>query len=457
MDLRLNLSFAAGKLVKSLTKHTGSGGTAAPGLLATKLDKNILRKFSKQLSKTLLITGTNGKTTTSRLVGENLSALEIPYLHNREGSNLERGLVATFLESANFSGKISSQVGVFEVDEAALALVIPKLAPTVIVIANLFRDQLDRYGEVDNIKRIWTKALANLDETTTLVLNADDPSVAFLGTDLRCKVIHFGLEDTKVALEDQPLAVDSIKCPLCFGDLKYELYYSSHQGKYSCPACGFKRPAVEISAQKIDLGSARSEFTLSDKDDLSIEVETKLPGLYNIYNCLASYTALKAADFPLDKYPLVLKKFNPVFGRGEFLEYKGKKLRLALAKNPSGFNEILRTFLVNFEGTVLLAINDRIADGRDVSWLWDVEFENITNQKIRFIVSGLRATDMALRLKYAGLKDVQVEENLEEAVELGLSQIPQADTLLVIPTYTAMLKLKHIFAKKGVGGEFWQD
>lgn len=457
MDLRSLTAVSSAKIVKLLNKRFGSGGTAAPGLASLYLDKNLLRKLTDKLETTLLITGTNGKTTTSRIVGNFLEYKNIDYVHNRHGSNLERGLISAFVDKIGLLGNLTSKLGVFEVDEAALKTVITKTSPKTLTITNLFRDQLDRYGEVDNIKKIWTDVIANLDQEVTLVLNADDPTVAFLGKETKCKVVYFGLEDKKISLEKQPSAVDSIKCPSCYSDLEYSVYFLSHQGIYKCSGCGFARPRVDIVASDIKLSKNESEFTLEDGKDLSFDLNAKLPGLYNVYNCLAAYATLKAANFELDIFPIILKEFKPVFGRNEKLFFEGRNIVVALAKNPTGFNEIIRTFLNEKEQTVLIAINDLIADGRDVSWLWDVEFETLVNQENRYFVSGTRATDMALRLKYAGIKDFTTIESVKDSLETALDSIPQNDTLIVIPTYTAMLELKRIFEKKDISGHFWED
>ena len=457
MDFRSLAAISSAKIVKLLNKRFGSGGTAAPGLVSLYLDKNLLKKLTDQLETTLLITGTNGKTTTSRIVGNFLEYKNIDYVHNRHGSNLERGLISAFVDKVGFLGNLTSKLGVFEVDEAALKTVITKTSPKTLTITNLFRDQLDRYGEIDNIKKIWLNVIANLGQEVTLVLNADDPTVAFLGKETKCKVIYFGLDDKKMSLEKPPSAVDSIKCPVCYSDLEYSAYFLSHQGIYKCSSCDFARPKTDIVAKDIKLEKNESELTLEDGKNLSFDLQAKLPGLYNVYNILAAYTTLKAADFELDIFPIILKEFKPVFGRNEKLFFEGRNIVVALAKNPTGFNEIIRTFLNEKEQTVLIAINDLIADGRDVSWLWDVEFEALANQENRYFVSGIRATDMALRLKYAGIKDFTTIEPLIDSLEAALDSIPQNDTLVIIPTYTAMLELKRIFEKKGISGHFWED
>ncbi|HEY4694397.1 MAG TPA: MurT ligase domain-containing protein [Candidatus Nanoarchaeia archaeon] len=458
MDLQFLFSHAIAKGTKFFIKNISKGGaTAAPGFFSLYLDHNILKKLASNLETTILVTGTNGKTTTTRLIGDFLENLGVEFVHNRHGSNLERGLISAFLENTNLSGQSLVKTALFEVDEAAIANVLPKLNPQVLVITNLFRDQLDRYGEVNNIRRIWEKCLKNLPEQTTLILNADDPSLASLGKNASCRVIYFGLSDKNVSLEKVPDTVDNINCPSCRSELKYTRYYISHQGEYSCPVCHFTRAKLDIWAEEIESGSSGSEFVLHYSDKIRVDIKTRLAGLFNVYNILASFGALSALDFNLDTFPLVVKNFKPAFGRAENLEFEGRKVIVTLAKNPTGFNEVIRTFFSRGQQIVLIAINDLIADGRDVSWLWDVDFESVRDFGTKFFISGLRASDMALRLKYAGIKNYQVNESLSEALEAALEALPQKDTLLIVPTYTAMLELKKVFAKKGAGGQFWED
>ena len=404
-----------------------------------------------------MVSGTNGKTTTARLIGNLLEKEGIGYIHNRHGSNLERGLVSTQLQNVNLVGNLKYKTALFEVDEAVLSNVIPKLKPSVIVLTNLFRDQLDRYGEIDNIKRLWEKAFGGLDSETTLVLNADDPAIAHLGENTSCKVIYFGINDPSVRLLETPKAMDSDTCPKCQTKLEYKHFYSSHQGDYSCPKCAFCRPKPNIEANNIEILEKVTNFELKGSEKKTITLKSNLAGIYNIYNSLAAYATLESLNLGLDKFPEVISEFSSVFGRGERFKIDNKHILVALAKNPTGFNEIIRTFLKEGNQTILISINDKIADGRDVSWLWDVNFEDLTGKNNNLLVSGLRATDMGLRLKYAGIADFQTFDSTFEALETGLKQTKETETFTVVPTYTALLEIKKLFAKKKIGGEFWED
>lgn len=456
MDPNLLASILAGKITKKLVRLNKSGGTAAPGLFSLYLDKNALSKLSEPLTRTILVSGTNGKTTTTRLIGNFFQKNSIKFIHNRHGSNLERGLLTTLIENSTFTGELSASTALFEVDEAAFAQVLPKLKPTTIVLTNLFRDQLDRYGEVDNIKRLWLKALEGLSPNTTLVLNADDPSLAYLGETFPGKTVYFGINDPSAKLEETPRALDSSKCPKCNSELHYNHYYISHQGDYTCKNCGFTRPKLDVEAKDIKISEDQAEVLLKDQD-FSLELKTSLSGIFNIYNILGAYSSLKTHEFDLGMFPLVLKEFSAVFGRGEKVQIEDKQILVALAKNPTGFNEIIRTFLKKDKQTVLIVINDKIADGRDVSWLWDVDFENLRGKENQLVVSGFRAADMGLRLKYAGINDFEVVESLNEALKIALEKTESGQTLTIIPTYTAMLSLKNILAKKKVSSDFWED
>lgn len=453
-DLRFQTALFSAKFLKFVINKTGGGATAAPGLAGLYIDSAILEKLSSNLETTILVTGTNGKTTTTRLIGDFLEKIGTNYISNRHGSNLERGLISAFLGKISPNGKLKIKTALFEVDEAALGTVISKMHPTILVITNLFRDQLDRYGEIDNIRKIWEKCVEKLDENATLILNGDDPTLAYLGERAACKVIYFGINDKDQLNQVRPLSVDTISCPNCHGELDYSGYFISHQGNYSCQNCSFSKPKLDISADNIKMQDNQSGFNLVSESKSISDLVLKIPGLYNVYNCLAAFTALKTANLSLDSFPKVVSSFKPVFGRAEKLSHQGKNITVALAKNPTGFGEVIKAYLSQKPQTVLIIINDLIADGRDVSWLWDVDFESLKEKGHKFITSGIRGTDMSLRLKYAGLACENVEK-VEKALDLSLGLAN--NNLLIIPTYTALLNLKKLFVNKGIGGEFWKD
>jgi len=350
-------------------------------------------------------------------------------------------------------------LALLEVDEATLPVVSSQTNPNVIIFNNLFRDQLDRYGEVDKIRKMWLRALPDLNRSTVLVLNSDDHSIAHLGDSSGAKVVYFGIEDKSFSLGKLPHASDFTSCVACGSELIYDEIYLAHLGKYKCSSCDLKRPKPDIFAKKIyldeDLGFLADIVTPKGE----IQMRINMPGLYNVYNSLAAIAAGLVFGISLENIKKALEKATPAFGRTEKLDVNGKKVFIALVKNPAGFNEILRTIFRNrVKKYVLIAINDLIADGRDVSWLWDVDFEVIATKVKKLWVSGVRASEMALRIKYTGAKfEIDLEEDLETALKESLASVPKGETLYVLPTYTAMMKLKKILAAKGVSSPFWED
>lgn len=458
MDLRFLTAKSAALFLKPILHQFGSGGTAAPGLIAEYIDPKALQKLTSYVSDVILVTGTNGKTTTSRIIGSILDRSGFSYIHNREGSNLLRGLIGSLITKTPFFPENKQPVALLEVDEATLPATISQTSPKIIVITNLFRDQLDRYGEVDTIRKIWHKTLQNLDESTTLILNSDDPSIAHLGYGTKAKVLYFGVEDRNFALKDLPHASDFTSCIVCGAELKYDAVYMSHLGRYKCTSCGQNRPKPNIFAQTIELDDEsgfRAKITTSQG---KFEIKTTLPGLYNVYNSLGAVSCALALNIPLQKIIQSLKSFEPAFARGEIINISGKKIFLGLAKNPTGFNELINTmFRKNKKRYVFIAVNDLIADGRDVSWLWDVDFEKLSGKIKKLWVSGIRVADISLRLKYADLDSEDFNSDITETLESAYTNLPEKETLFVFPTYTSMLEIKKFLTSKGYGGRFWED
>ena len=453
---------AAGKLTREGLRATGRGGTALPGLVALTVDPNFITALSSGLSHGVIcVSGTNGKTTTSRMLADITRAAGWQPIHNRSGSNLDRGVAAALLADANWSGEPRGDVGLFEIDEASLPSAISRLKPKVVVVTNLFRDQMDRYFELDTLAKRIGVALATLPADTTFVLNADDPLVANLAVPRDAKTIFFGVDDESVGGTIPQAISDATRCPRCKAPLQYKRVVLAHVGDWSCPSCGLARPPRDVSAKKVVLGESWSEISLAGTiGDIFAPVRIPIPGLYNAYNALAAIAAARALDIGLTEATRALANFRPAFGRLETVDLEGRTLRLVLVKNPAGFNAAIGALLeTGRKPRLLAALNDRDADGRDVSWIWDADFETLAPAVEHAVVTGVRGRDLALRFKYAGLSREQIEvvDDWSAAIERAVSLAPRETEVIVLATYTAMQDLREVLARIGVVAPFWED
>ena len=442
------------------------GGSTIPGVVARRVDPEVLRKISDRLPLgSVAITGTNGKTTTTRMIGGILREAGIGAVNNSTGANLVTGVTAALVSDAGIMGGPRSKMGLFEVDEANVPAVAGEAELKLLAVLNLFRDQLDRYGELAYTGKVIASAFADLPEDGSVVLNADDPLVASLGQSAE-KSVYYGVDES--ALDTGPLQhiADSKDCPVCGTSLTYEAVYMGHVGVYDCPACSFGHPGSQYRASQVKLEGARGASFLLDAPAGEREIRIGLPGLYNVYNALAAAAVAGEAGIGLEDISSGLSKFGGAFGRVERVQAGDREAFLLLIKNPVGFNEILRTFVTGGEAkNVLIAINDNHADGRDVSWLWDVDFEMLAEAWAEgqagevepFMVSGTRAEDMAVRLKYAELPVGDVIPDREKAIRAALEATPPGETLYVLPTYTAMLDIRKTLSDLGHTHPFWED
>jgi len=462
LDLRLSLAILSAKLAGKLIRASGrGGGTALPGLVAQRVHPDVVSRVSSRLENgVFLVSGTNGKTTTSRIIAECFVKDGYKVLHNRSGSNLVRGIASSLVDNSRISGMPTAELAVFEVDEASLPGVLSCLTPRSILLTNLFRDQLDRYGEIDTVRKRWVEAISKLPSEVTLIVNADDPSLVSIARQVNCRVIYYGLNDNEVAMHDLPHAADAVFCPDCGGGLLYSSVYVSHMGNYCCLNCGFSRPALDYEARGIQFNGVRSlSFELHHSQSI-LHLDLPLPGLYNVYNALAACSLVMEADVEASLVEQTIRSFEAAFGRFERVKVGDKQIVLALIKNPVGCNEVLRMFSYDDStDPILIAINDNFADGRDVSWLWDADFEMLASRNSPFVVSGIRGADMALRLKYAGVdpSNIQLVERLEDALDRSLSLTSSGGELRVMPTYTAMLDLRRIMSSRGWVDPYWED
>jgi lipid II isoglutaminyl synthase (glutamine-hydrolysing) len=451
MGLRKTTAVLAGKATGALSRITRrGGGTTLPGDVARAIDPKILTRLAADLTRgSILITGTNGKTTTSRLITWLLEGAGHHVVSNRAGANLIFGATAAAVNRAAMDGTLHVDWGVFEIDEASLPRAVEELQPKATLVLNLFRDQLDRYGELETIAKKIEKALA----TQKAILNADDPRVAEIGLSLPSKPVWFGLDDTRVASKTLPHAADARTCPHDGATLIFDAVYVGHDGVYRCPNGDFERPRPDLAARDIALNGFDSIALTVD----GARIEMPLGGLYNAYNITAAYAGACALGLDGRYIAERLRTFKAAFGRQERVEFRGRHLILVLSKNPAGFNETLRTATDLAHGhNFIIGLNDRKADGTDVSWIWDVDFEQLQGKATTVIPAGNRAYDLAVRLKYAGIPHEEPQTDAGKALDLLIKTTNEGDTAYLLCTYTAMLDLRAELVRRGWAQPYWE-
>ena len=465
-DPRLFAAILAARSAQLASRRLGTGGgSTIPGVVARRVDPGVLNKLSRQLPLgSAAITGTNGKTTTTGMISKVLATAGIRAVNNSTGANLVTGVTAALVSDSSLAGRMASEMGLFEVDEASVPRVAAEAELEILAVLNLFRDQLDRYGELAYTGKVIASAFANLPRAGAVVLNADDPLVASLGTSA-ARPVFYGVDAPDLDTGSLQHVADSKDCPACGTPLDYSAVYMGHVGVYRCPKGDFERPEPAYRASRVRLEGARGSSFLLSTPKGEREARVPLPGLYNVYNALAAAAVAGEAGVGLEDVVRGLGKFGGAFGRVEKIEAGDREAFLLLIKNPVGFNEILRTFVTGADTkNVLIAINDNDADGRDVSWLWDVDFEMLADAQAAgesdaapFTVSGSRAGDMAVRLKYADLPVGPVIPDRREAIKKALESTPPGETLYVLPTYTAMLEIRKALGDMGYTHQFWED
>jgi lipid II isoglutaminyl synthase (glutamine-hydrolysing) len=449
----LSLEIAAARGVGALSRRLGrGGGTTIPGKLLAELDRGAIDRLAARLAAgTAVVSATNGKTTTTAMAAEILRPRH-RLAHNAAGANLVSGVASALLTAGD------ADLGLFEVDEGALPELVERLRPRAICLGNLFRDQLDRYGELELVAERWRAAVAGLPAEARLVYNADDPQLAAVGEG-RAGGVAFGLDDPRIARPSLQHAADSKHCVRCGTPYVYEAAYVGHLGDYRCPRGDHARPPLEVAARDVHLqGLERAAFQL-DTPEGSRRIELGLPGLYNVYNAVAAAALTRALGAELDDIAAGLERFSAAFGRFERIAVGDKQLLLLLIKNPAGANEAVRTLVDGGAPRVLVvALNDEIADGRDVSWIWDVDFEPLLPTLETLVAGGGRAAELALRFRYGGLGEdsIELEPDLGRALDRGLELTPEGGELVLLPTYTAMLGLQRLLASRGLAKPYWE-
>ncbi len=424
----LNLPLIAiGKTISKMSQTLNRGnGSTWPGHIALKGNPNFIKDIiSKSHLQVIIVAGTNGKTTTSALIKTGLEKNQRTVLQNESGANLLNGIASTLIQHCDSAGKLTQDFAIFEIDENVLPLILKQVTPDYLILLNLFRDQLDRYGELNTVTTKWKEAIDTLPEKTKIILNADDPQIAFLGE--KRKALYFGLSDLKYKKSNSQQAPDSLSCPRCAASLIFEHITFSHLGNWHCNECRLERPKTE-------------------QDNFSYY---PLPGTYNQYNTHAAVLVLKAIGFKEKQITDAFNNFTPAFGRQEKINYHEKNVQLFLSKNPTSFNQSYTTIKELGAKTLLLVLNDRVPDGRDISWIWDVDLPEIEKFS-HILIAGDRVYDMALRIKYEDYKNFQPFENLEDAINAGIDLTKKEETFFILPTYSAMLEVRKILTGKKI-------
>ena len=460
----LPAKLAIARAVATLARLRGGGATSAPGKVLLGLDAEAIAAIGSRLpAGSVLVSATNGKTTTTAMAAGILEGAGVALVHNAAGANMASGIATALLAATRPRGAIAGELGLFEVDELWLDAVAAQLRPRAILLGNLFRDQLDRYGELETIAERWASDVA----AQQLVLNADDPLIADLGRD-RDDVLYYGVEDDSLALGGMAHAADAKHCRRCGAPYVFQTVYLGHLGHYHCPSCAQRRPAPAVIAGDVVLQGVRSASFVLQTPAGRAPVRLALPGLYNVYNALGAAALATALEIPLAQIVAGLEGTRAAFGRAETVTLlpardaaaaPARELRILLVKNPAGANEVLRTLALEpGQHDVLAVLNDKIADGRDVSWIWDADFELLAGRIRSFTCSGSRAAELAVRMKYAGVEParIRVQSDLREALDAAAADRRDGEApLYALPTYTAMLSLRELLVAHGEASSSW--
>ncbi len=468
MKLRKILAILTAKSLILGLRLLKRGGTTLPGKVALKLCPGVLSSIANNF-KVVMVTGTNGKTTTTRIIEEILKSNKIKYTTNKSGANLLSGITTIFIQSVTITGKNKFDVALIESDEAAFNQVTKHIKPEAVVVTNFFRDQLDRYGELYSTLNAVASGIERLDDSTTLILNADDSMCASLGKNTTKRTIYFGMSESSYKGSEDDINTDAMFCRFCKAKYKYKNHIYGHLGGFVCTECGYSRPEADVECTSIneiasnytDIGWTCLNSELCS-DGCEYTTRINLPGLYNVYNALAAASCGLALGYGTDSIISSMQSFECGFGRMETINVSGKSIKIILVKNPTGFNQVLQFLsLEQSKLNIAFLINDNLADGTDISWLWDVDFEQLAtvSENINTLTtSGVRGEDMAVRLKYSGIDcdKIKINKDYHALIDEGLNNTPDGGCFYILPTYTAMLDIRSILKKKFNLKEFWK-
>jgi len=457
--IRLFTAILTAKLTIKILRILKRGGTTLPGKIAMKLCPDILNKIAGSF-KVIMVTGTNGKTTTTRIIAQMLKQSGTEFITNKSGANLVSGIITTFIENVSLTGHSKYSTALLEIDEAAFRKVSLSIEPDILVVTNFFRDQLDRYGELYTTLKGVKSGISNF-KNTKLVLNADDSLCASLAHDVDKETVYYGISSEAYNAPDEIYNSDAVFCIHCKTKYEYSSRVYGHLGWFSCPNCGYRRPATQITCTSIEeLSDSYSILTL-DISGKAYKAKVNLPGLYNIYNSLAAAACGYLLNLSNEVIIDAIGSFECGFGRMESIDAGNKAIKLILVKNPTGFDQVI-SYLKTIKKPSVFAfiINDKLADGTDISWLWDVEFEKLSKMDniLYFFTSGIRAEDMAVRLKYASVDTelIVIEKDYDKLIERALEKTPEGSSLYILPTYTAMLEIRKTLSNRFALKEFWK-
>lgn len=465
-QVRLALALAAGKAAATTSKVLRlGGGTSFPGRVAKWVDPDVLQKVGAASDlRTVVVTGSNGKTTTCRILAALASAADLEVVQNRTGSNLLQGVISAALLGADLRGHLDANLLLLEVDEGALAKVVPDMQPDTFLITNIFRDQLDRFGELYSMARDIEAVIETLPASATVVLNADDPLVASFAPDSRARRLYYGIRDDSGGTRLPEHAADTIRCVRCQHPLTYRVVHVSHLGDYECPECGNARPQLDVAVTAIEPSQRTGSDITVETPAGTYSLHVPLAGMHNIYNAAAALACASTLSLqrPLEAAEVrrAVAGVRPAFGRLEEIRAGDRRVMLAFVKNPTSYNTTMREVLRQpGRKHILAAHSNTVVDGEDFAWLWDVDLEQLVPQMASLTVSGTRAEEVALRFKYAGVNpaNMQVIPDRNVALDMALAGTPSSEPLCVFAGYTPMRELRTVMQHRGWVPPFWKE